>query len=58
MYYKRRMLIRLIGVRFSNLVRGNYQISLFDNPFKEINLCLAMDRLRKKFGENKLGRAL
>jgi DNA polymerase IV len=56
--YQRRMLIRLIGVRFSHLVRGNYQISLFDNPIKDINLCLAMDRLRKKFGEDKLGRAV
>jgi DNA polymerase IV len=56
--YERRMLIRLIGVRLSNLVRGNYQISLFDNPIKDINLCLAMDRLRKKFGEDKLGRAV
>jgi DNA polymerase IV len=56
--FERRMLIRLVGVRFSNLVRGNYQISLFDNPIKDINLCLAMDRLRKKFGEDKLGRAV
>jgi DNA polymerase IV len=56
--FEKRMLIRLVGVKFSNLVRGNYQISLFDNPIKDINLCQAMDKLKKKFGEDKLGRAV
>lgn len=29
--YDRRMLVRLIGVRFTHLVPGNYQINLFDD---------------------------
>jgi len=48
--YQRRQLVRLIGVRFSNLVHGNYQISIFDDTEEEINLLKAMDRLRQKYG--------
>ncbi len=29
--YDRRMLIRLIGIRFTHLIPGNYQISLFED---------------------------
>ena len=29
--YNRRQLVRLIGVRFSSLVGGHYQINLFDD---------------------------
>src|SRR5579859_32390 len=36
--YNRRMLIRLVGVRLSNLVAGNQQISLFDDTEEDINL--------------------
>ena len=32
--YNRRQLVRLIGVRFSHLVPGNYQINLFDEQKK------------------------
>lgn len=56
--YERRMLIRLIGVRFSNLIRGNYQISLFDDPAKKISLIQAMDKIRKKYGDDSVGRAV
>ncbi len=56
--YERRMLIRLVGVRFSNLVHGNYQISIFDNIEKKIHLYQALDNIRNKHGESKIGRAL
>ncbi len=48
--YQRRQLVRLIGVRFSHLVHGSYQISIFDDTQEEINLLRAMDSLRKKYG--------
>ncbi len=55
--YNRRMLIRLVGVRLSNLVNGNHQISLFDDTEESINLYEAMDRMRHKHGVDKLIRA-
>ncbi len=51
--YSRRMLIRLIGVRFSSLVYGNYQIKLFEDSQEQINLYQALDRLNVKYGEKK-----
>ena len=56
--YQRRMLIRLIGVRFSHLVGGAYQISLFDDTEELINLYQTMDRMRLRFGDNKIKRAI
>ncbi len=50
--YERRQLIRLIGVKFSGLVHGNYQISLFEDSEKEINLLKEMDQIRKRFGKD------
>lgn len=55
--YHRRMLIRLIGIRFSHLVGGGYQINLFDDTEEMINLYQAMDRIRLCFGEDKIRRA-
>ncbi len=55
--YERRQLIRLIGVRFSGLVHGNYQISLFDDTEKEIDLLIQMDKIRRRFGSHIIGRA-
>jgi DNA polymerase-4 len=48
--YQRRMLIRLIGVRFSRLVPGTPQLSLFEDSTELINLYQAMDRVRRKYG--------
>jgi DNA polymerase-4 len=55
--YNRRMLIRLVGVRLSNLVHGNYQISLFDDTAEDINLYQAIDFIKHKHGVEKLMRA-
>jgi len=55
--YNRRMLIRLVGVRVSNLVYGNHQISLFDDTEQDINLYEAMDYIKHKHGVEKLMRA-
>jgi DNA polymerase-4 len=55
--YSRRVLIRLIGVRFSHLVSGGYQINLFDDNEEQISLYNAMDELRKKFGDRAVMKA-
>lgn len=48
--YSRRVLIRLIGVRLSNLVSGFTQINLFDDTQEKINLYQALDRIRNRYG--------
>ncbi len=48
--YDRRLLVRLIGVRFSHLVQGNYQINLFDDSQEMISLYQAIDHIKNRFG--------
>ncbi len=55
--YQRRMLIRLIGVRFSHLVQGVQQLDMFDDTPEKVSLYMAMDRLRKRFGRHAVIRA-
>jgi DNA polymerase-4 len=49
--FERRQLIRLVGVKFSGLVHGKYQISLFEDSEKQIKLLQEMDQIRKRFGK-------
>lgn len=55
--YQRRMLIRLIGVRFSHMVRGVQQLDMFDDTPEKVSLYLAMDRIRRRFGKDAVRRA-
>ena len=55
--YERRMLIRLIGIRFTNLIPGNYQIKLFEDTQEMINLYQAIDSVKKRYGEKFVMRA-
>ncbi|MEH6704638.1 MULTISPECIES: DNA polymerase IV [Flavobacteriaceae] len=55
--YNRRLLVRLIGVRFSHLVHGNYQIHLFEDTEEMINLYQAMDNIRLRYGDKSVIRA-
>jgi DNA polymerase-4 len=48
--FDRRMLIRLIGVKFSHLVSGGQQINLFDQSEERVELYSALDEIRNKFG--------
>ncbi|MBJ2124337.1 MULTISPECIES: DNA polymerase IV [Flavobacterium] len=48
--YQRRMRLRLIGVRFSGLVRGTYQIDLFHDTEEMLALYQAMDRMKSRYG--------
>ncbi len=56
--YQRRLLVRLIGVKFSHLVEGGHQIDLFDDHEKTINLTLAMDKMRERYGDTAVIRAI
>ncbi|MGB5363395.1 MAG: DNA polymerase IV [Aureibaculum sp.] len=49
--YNRRLLVRLIGVKFSHLVEGGYQINLFEDNEKLINLSQAIDNMRERYGD-------
>jgi DNA polymerase-4 len=55
--FQKRLLIRLIGIRFSHLVQGSYQFDLFDDMTEKVMLYSAMDKLRERFGENIIQRA-
>jgi DNA polymerase-4 len=48
--YQRRMLIRLIGVKFSGLVHGVQQLGLFEDSPELIRLYQALDAIRKRYG--------
>ncbi len=55
--YNKRMLVRLIGVRFSHLVTGNYQINLFEDTEEALNLYQALDHIRNRYGDRSVIRA-
>ncbi len=48
--YSRRVLIRLIGIKFSNLVSGFTQINLYEDTEEMINLYQSIDKIRKRYG--------
>ena len=55
--YQRRVLIRMLGIRFTNLIPGTYQINLFDDTEEMISLYQAIDSVKKRFGEKFVLRA-
>jgi len=55
--YERRLLIRLIGIRFTDLIPGNYQINLFEDTPEMISLYQAIDSVKHRYGEKYLRRA-
>ncbi len=56
--YQRRMLIRLVGVRFSHLVSGVQQLNMFEDTPEMVRLYLALDNLRNRFGRKSVRRAV
>ncbi|MDP4211419.1 MAG: DNA polymerase IV [Bacteroidota bacterium] len=54
--YDRRLLVRLVGVRFTHLVSGSYQINIFEDSREIISLYQAIDSVKKQFGEHLLFR--
>ena len=55
--YTRRMLIRLIGVKFTRLVQGTQQLNLFEDTRRVVYLYQTMDRIRNMYGKHSIGRA-
>lgn len=55
--YTRRMRIRLVGLRFTNLVHGQHQMDLFEDSEELMNLYQTMDRLKNRFGATAVQRA-
>jgi len=55
--YNRRLLVRLIGIRYSSLVEGNYQMDLFEDSERLANLYSAMDKVRIRYGDRAVIRA-
>lgn len=55
--YNRRLLVRLIGVRFSELVEGGHQINLFEDSEEQLRLYQAMDKMRLRYGDRTVVRA-
>jgi DNA polymerase-4 len=50
--YKRRMRLRMIGIQLSGLVRGTYQINIFEDTVEMMSLYQAMDKMKNRFGAN------
>lgn len=55
--YNRRLLIRLIGVKFTGLFGGHYQINLFDDSEEMLSLYTSMDKIRQRLGDHSVIRA-
>ena len=56
--YSRRLLVRLIGVRYSSLVSGFHQLNLFDESLDYAALYNALDRIRLRYGDRSIIRAI
>lgn len=54
--YQRRMRLRLVGIQFSGLVRGTYQINLFEDTLEMMALYQAMDKMKKRYGVDAVAR--
>ena len=54
--YNRRMMIRLVGVRLSELVSVMPQLNLFDDNIEMTQLYAAMDKIKRRFGEKAIMR--
>ncbi|MGY4386491.1 DNA polymerase-4 [Pedobacter sp. UYP24] len=55
--YTRRMSLRLVGVKVSNLVSGFEQIDLYSESVAQYNLVQAMDKIRRRYGPDSVMRA-
>ena len=55
--YDRRVLVRLVGIRYSALVEGCYQMDLFEDSERFANLYTAMDKIRLKYGDRAILKA-
>lgn len=56
--YTRRILVRLIGLKFSNMVGGAHQLHLFDDAPEMISLYQSLDTIRQRFGQGAIRRGV
>ena len=56
--YTRRVLVRLIGIKFSKLVSGHHQIHLFEETEEHVKLYQALDKIRHKYGAAAVAHAI
>ena len=56
--YKRRMLIRLLGVKLSNLISGTPQLDLFEDTSEMVRLYQEIDRMRLRYGKTAVIKAV
>ena len=56
-YYKAGQKVRLLGVRFSQLVPFTLQMNLFDNSQEKLHLYQAIDQLKNRFGTTAVTKA-
>lgn len=54
--YSGKQLVRLIGVRFTELIPKTLQTTLFDNRVRKDKLYDAIDNVKSRFGKKSLGR--
>jgi DNA polymerase-4 len=54
--YTRRMRLRLIGIRLTGLVRGTYQINMFEDTTEMLSLYQAIDKIKNRFGPESISR--
>jgi DNA polymerase-4 len=54
--HTQRLLVRMLGIRFSNLIPGVYQIDLFADRHETIKLYQSIDHIKGRFGERLLMR--
>ncbi|MDB4286222.1 DNA polymerase IV [bacterium] len=55
--YQRRLLVRLVGVKFTQMVYGGHQVALFEDTEQKIDLYQAVDEIKHKFGTGAIKRA-
>jgi DNA polymerase-4 len=55
--FEKRVLIRLMGIRLTQLVQGTHQIDLFKDSEKMISLYQALDGIKNRFGKSSVMRA-
>jgi DNA polymerase-4 len=56
--YQRRMLIRLIGIKFSYLVQGVQQLNMFEDTPESVRLYKTLDMLHRRYGKMAVARAV
>jgi len=50
--FTKRMMLRLVGVKLSQLIPGNYQVNLFDDTQEKIRLYQSIDSIKAQYGES------